>query len=140
MAIPAVARPVAESIRAAALAWLVVSTGKRDSLTGLGLERVGYECAVATSGLQTRLWRTEHGFAHHLIDPARGTPAWTGVVQATALAPTGLEAETLAKTALLLGPHAGRELLGRHGGALVLDDGSLVLAGGLAATSTRAAA
>ena len=90
--------------------------------------------AVATSGLQTRLWRTERGFAHHLIDPGRGTPAWTGVIQATALAPTGLEAETLAKTALLRGPLAGRDLLARQGGALVLDDGSLVLAGGLAAT------
>jgi len=51
--------------------------------------------AVATSGLQTRVWRTDHGFAHHIIDPARGTPAWTGVIQATALAPTGLEAEML---------------------------------------------
>ena len=96
--------------------------------------------AVATSGLQTRLWRTERGFAHHLIDPGRGTPAWTGVIQATALAPTALEAEALAKTALLRGPLAGRDLLARHGGALVLDDGSLVLAGGLAATPTRAAA
>ena len=44
--------------------------------------------AVATSGLQTRVWHSEHGFAHHLIDPARGAPAWTGVIQATALAPT----------------------------------------------------
>jgi len=96
--------------------------------------------AVATSGLQTRLWRTGRGFAHHLIDPGRGTPAWTGVIQATALAPTALEAETLAKTALLRGPLAGRDLLARQGGALVLDDGSLILAGGLASEPTRAAA
>jgi thiamine biosynthesis lipoprotein len=95
--------------------------------------------AVATSGLRTRLWRTEHGFAHHLIDPGRGAPAWTGVIQASALAPTALEAETFAKTALLRGPRAGRELLARYGGALVLDDGSLVLAGALA-TPTRTAA
>jgi FAD:protein FMN transferase len=96
--------------------------------------------AVATSGLQTRVWRTERGFAHHLIDPARGTPAWTGVIQATALAATALEAETLAKTALLRGPRAGRDVLARHGGALILDDGSLVLAGDLAATPNRVAA
>jgi thiamine biosynthesis lipoprotein len=95
--------------------------------------------AVATSGLHTRVWRTETGFAHHLIDPARGTPAWTGVIQASALAPTALEAETLAKTALLRGPDAGAELLARHGGALILDDGRLLLAGGLA-TAARAAA
>jgi FAD:protein FMN transferase len=95
--------------------------------------------AVATSGLRTRVWHTEDGFAHHLIDPDRGTPAWTGVIQASALAPTALEAETLAKTALLRGPSAGSELLARHGGALILDDGHLLLAGGLA-TATRAAA
>ena len=59
------------------------------------------------------------------------TPAWTGVIQATALAPTALEAETLAKTALLLGPDHGHALLARHGGALILDDGELVLAGDL---------
>jgi thiamine biosynthesis lipoprotein len=84
--------------------------------------------AVATSGLQTRVWQTDEGFAHHLIDPARGIPAWTGVVQATAQAPTALAAETLAKTALLLGPEGGRAVLGRYGGALILDDGSVVVA------------
>lgn len=85
--------------------------------------------AVATSGLQTRVWRTHDGFAHHLIDPARGVPAWTGVIQATAQAPTAVAAETLAKAALLRGPEAGRVALARYGGALILDDGSLVLAG-----------
>jgi FAD:protein FMN transferase len=89
--------------------------------------------AVATSGLRTRVWRSGARFAHHLIDPARGTPAWTGVIQATALAPTALEAETLAKTALLRGPRAGRAVLARHGGALILDDGQLLLAGPLSA-------
>jgi thiamine biosynthesis lipoprotein len=74
------------------------------------------------------VWHTGQGFAHHLIDPERGTPAWTGVVQATAQAPTALAAETLAKTALLLGPEGGRAVLGRYGGALILDDGRLVLA------------
>lgn len=96
--------------------------------------------AVATSGLRTRVWRAGDGFAHHLIDPGRGTPAWTGVVQATALAPTALEAETLAKTALLRGPHAGQAILRRHGGALVLDDGELVLVGDLGAASSAAPA
>lgn len=92
--------------------------------------------AVATSGLRTRVWRDEHGFSHHLIDPSRGAPAWTGVIQATALAPTALEAETLAKTALLRGPDAGREVLTRHGGALILDDGRPVRAGRLDAGPT----
>ena len=94
-------------------------------------ELVRDSAAIATSGLRTRVWRTAEGYAHHLIDPAAGKPAWTGVIQATALAPTTLEAETLAKTAVLLGPDHGHALLARHGGALILDDGELMLAGDL---------
>jgi len=83
--------------------------------------------AVATSGIDTRLWESSDGaFAHHLIDPSTGAPAWTGLVAATALAPTALEAEALAKAAVLSGPVAGRRLLrAHHGGVLVLDDGTV---------------
>jgi thiamine biosynthesis lipoprotein len=85
---------------------------------------------VATSGIGTRLWRrTEHGFAHHLLDPATGRPAWTGVVMATALAPSTVEAEARAKWALLAGPAGGRRAIADHGGLLVLDDGSLAFGG-----------
>jgi FAD:protein FMN transferase len=82
---------------------------------------------VATSGIDARLWELPDGaFAHHLIDPSTGAPAWTGLVAATALAPTALEAEALAKAALLSGPAAGRRLLRvRHGGVLVHDDGTV---------------
>lgn len=84
------------------------------------------EGAVATSGLGRRLWRGASGRpAHHLLDPARGRRAWTGLVSATALAPSGLEAETLAKAALLRGPAGARELLGPRGGVLVHDDGAV---------------
>jgi thiamine biosynthesis lipoprotein len=92
--------------------------------------------AVATSGLRTRIWRRAGGYAHHLIDPATGEPAWTGVIQATARADTALAAETLAKTALLLGPDRGHHLLARHGGALILDHGELIVAGDLAPQPT----
>lgn len=92
--------------------------------------------AVATSGLRSRIWRTDDGYAHHLIDPARGVPAWTGLIQATALAPTALEAETLAKSALLLGPRRGRELLSRRGGVLIEDGGEIVACGDLPIAAT----
>ena len=95
--------------------------------------------AVATSGIGTRIWRTGSGFAHHLLDPSSGRPAWTGVIQATAVAATGVEAETLAKTALLLGPERGLRVLQPEGGALVLDDGRVVLAGPLRARAVEAA-
>ncbi len=79
---------------------------------------------VATSGISGRIWEREDGtFAHHLLDPGRGTPAWTGLVAATAVAGTTLEAEVLAKTALLSGPRRARRLLRGRGGVLQHDDG-----------------
>lgn len=81
--------------------------------------------AVATSGIDSRLWRTADGFAHHVIDPSTGEPAWTGLISVTALAPTALEAETLTKTALLSGPEGARAVLAEHGGLLVRDDGDV---------------
>lgn len=83
---------------------------------------------VATSGLARRLWRGPDGRpAHHLLDPATGAPAWTGVISATARAPTALEAEALAKAALLGGPAGARRVLARLGGVLVHDDGAVEL-------------
>jgi FAD:protein FMN transferase len=89
--------------------------------------------AVATSGIRTRLWRTESGFAHHLLDPATGEPAWTGVIQATSLGHSALEAETLAKMAFLSGPEGAASILAERGGLIVRDDGSVELFGRLAA-------
>jgi thiamine biosynthesis lipoprotein len=96
--------------------------------------------AVATSGISTRVWRRGDAFAHHLLDPATGESAWTGVVQATALADTALEAEVLAKTALLSGPSRGAEMLEAKGGVLVLDAGEVVVAGPLRSFDAERAA
>jgi thiamine biosynthesis lipoprotein ApbE len=82
--------------------------------------------ALATGGLGTRIWRTARGYAHRLIDLHSATPACNDVIQATAHAPTALEAETLAKTAVLRGQLAGRATLRRYGGALVLDTGKFI--------------
>jgi thiamine biosynthesis lipoprotein len=83
------------------------------------------DAGVATSGVGRRSWVGGDGQpAHHLLDPRTGRPAFTGIVQATALAPTATEAEVLSKAALLSGPASAPAVL-RHGGALVFDDGSI---------------
>ena len=93
-------------------------TGERSHILRLGWG------GIATSGLNVRIWRDESGrFAHHLLDPATGRPAWTGLIGATALGDTAVEAETLSKAALLSGPEGGREVLADRGGLLVHDDG-----------------
>ena len=91
--------------------------------------------AVATSGIDVRIWKNADGsFAHHLIDPATGESAWTALAGVTALAPTALEAETLSKAALLSGPVGARNVLARHGGRIVHENGRGELAGPLQTT------
>jgi len=80
--------------------------------------------AVATSGIGRRSWLGPDGRpAHHLLDPATGRPAFTGLVQVTAIAPSGVEAEWRAKSALLSGPDAAAGWL-PYGGLVVADDAS----------------
>lgn len=97
--------------------------------TRIGTLRVA-RGGVATSGLNVRIWRDGGGaFAHHLLDPSTGASAWTGLIGATALGPSALEAETLSKMALLLGPAGAREVLSEHGGVIVHDDASVEAVG-----------
>lgn len=81
--------------------------------------------AVATSGITRRAWTGDDGRpAHQILDPASGRPAFTGVVQVTALAPTGLLAETCAKAALLAGPERAEAYL-PFGGVVVEEGGAV---------------
>jgi thiamine biosynthesis lipoprotein len=141
-----------------AVAWrlrgftrFVVDCGGDIALGGIGAEFDPYEIAiehpltggsigtlrlarggVATSGLNVRIWRdAAGGFRHHLLDPSTGTPAWTGLIGATAVAGSALEAETLSKMALLLGAAGAREVLAEQGGVIVHDDGEVELIGPL---------
>jgi FAD:protein FMN transferase len=85
---------------------------------------------VATSGLNVRIWRDRQGgFAHHLLDPSIGAPAWTGLIGVTALGTTALEAETLSKMALLLGPEGTRDVLADLGGVAIHDGGEVEAVG-----------
>ena len=93
--------------------------------------------AVATSGITRRSWSGSGvSLAHQILDPASGLPAFTGIVQATALAPTALEAEILAKSALLSGPGGAVGWL-PFGGVLVPVEGEAEV---IAATQSLAEA
>lgn len=93
----------------------------------------GFEAFAVDAGGDIRLGRrgAPAPGGRHRPSAAPGT----GVIQATALAPSALDAETLAKVALLRGPLAGRVVLQRHGGALILDSGELVLVDGVRSAS-----
>ena len=94
---------------------------------------------VATSGLNVRIWKRRDGaYAHHLLDPSSGEPVWSGLIGATALAPSALEAETLSKLALLSGVEGARRALATHGGLVVRNDGEVELIGPVRSDARRA--
>jgi len=94
-----------------------------ETLTDL---RVPAGHAVATSGITRSSWIGPSGeYSHHLIDPGTGLPAFTGIVQVSAIAPTAVEAEVRAKAALLIGSNTAAEWL-EYGGAIVLEGGGII--------------
>ena len=76
--------------------------------------------AIATSSTRRRRWRTDHGAAHHIIDPATRRPAADRWAQVTCVAANALEANTAATAAVILGDAAPTWLM-HHGIAARLD-------------------
>jgi len=97
-----------------------------DDLAQLWLPR----CGVATSGRDQRRWRRADGWQHHILDPRTGQPADSDVLSATVVAPDAVEAESAAKTAVILGSAAARcwlEARPHLAGLLVLEQGDIVM-------------
>jgi thiamine biosynthesis lipoprotein len=72
--------------------------------------------AVATSAITKRRWQIGQQVRHHLIDPTTGQPVNNGLAAVTVIAPTTQLADVLAKTALILGPEAGRAFITQQRG------------------------
>jgi FAD:protein FMN transferase len=89
--------------------------------------------AICTSTTTRRKWQSGGETKHHLIDPRSGKPSCSGVISATVIADSATRAEVIAKTALILGPEAGRQFIESQTGAfglLVLEDKQLVYSTG----------
>ncbi len=89
--------------------------------------------AVATSSRVRRTWGPRDDRRHHLIDPATGRPARSGLAAATVIAAHGWQAEILTKAAFIGGSFQGLALLAITGtdGLLVDDQGRLHPSAGL---------
>jgi thiamine biosynthesis lipoprotein len=106
--------------------WLVAISGPPPSPADIALLRLHDE-ALATSTTAVRCWEQDGRRRNHLIDPRTREPVESGVVSASVIAPTTVEAEVFAKVALILGPEAGINFLEQQGaaGLLLLEDGGL---------------
>jgi thiamine biosynthesis lipoprotein len=71
--------------------------------------------AIVTSTDRFRRWVRDGREQHHLIDPATGRPADTGLAAVVVADRSAARAEVLAKAAFVAGPDAGALLLDRFG-------------------------
>lgn len=92
--------------------------------------------AIATSGIDSRLWLKDGRYHHHLLDPLSEQPVFSGLVSATAFAASAVEAEILAKVALMRG-EAEAETVLAAGGIIILADGQSRRVGKLAQRRLR---
>jgi thiamine biosynthesis lipoprotein len=102
---------------------VLVNLGGDLRTRGGGPERGGWPVAVggrtlllrdhgaATSSVRKRSWG--HGL-HHLIDPRTGRPARSGLVEVSVVTGTAVDAEIVAKTALLAGPEMAPAFCAAH--------------------------
>ena len=96
--------------------------------------------ALVSSWRTRRSWGLPGNERHHLIDPATGSPAWTGLAGITVVAADAWWAEALATALFLAGPDGAPALAQHHGvGALlVCDDGHVLGVGALRGVVERA--
>jgi thiamine biosynthesis lipoprotein len=76
--------------------------------------------AMATSGTSRRRWMQGDRLRHHLLDPATGYPAESGLRTVTVVAGSCAAADVAATTAFLRGPDAGTAFLRQQGFAGLL--------------------
>ena len=96
--------------------------------------------AIATSSTQRRVWQTDDGPRHHIIDPRTGRTAAAVWAQVSCAAATCLEANAASTAAVVLGAHAPAWLTG-HGVPARLEglDGRVLTTPGWPAETSRAA-
>ena len=92
------------------------------------------EAAVATSGDYQRYFEKEGVRYHHILDPATGYPARSGLKGTTVIAPDCALADALATAAFVLGPEKGLKLLEEWDeveGVLITDGGKILTTTGI---------
>lgn len=90
--------------------------------------------AVITSGGYERFFEEDGVTYWHIIDPATGAPARSGVISATIVGESGTMCDALSTAFFIMGPDRAAEFWRTYGGfdyLLVMEDGSLIYSEGL---------
>ncbi|MDR1571464.1 MAG: FAD:protein FMN transferase [Clostridiales Family XIII bacterium] len=92
------------------------------------------DASVVTSGGYERFFERGGELYHHLLDPATGRPARSGLLSATVIAESSMDADALSTACFVLGPEKALRLLEESGreGVLIGEDFSIRATEGLA--------
>lgn len=92
--------------------------------------------AVVTSGGYERCFTAEDGKTyHHIIDPATGYPAESGLVSATVIGDSGMKCDALSTALFVMGAEKAEEYYREKGGfdmILVTESGEILITEGIA--------
>lgn len=120
--------------------WKIGIADPSDPSSSVGILTLEGQWCVSTSGDYERYVERDGVRWHHILDPATGLPADSGVRSATILSRDGLLGDGLSTACFILGPEKGLELAGEYGAEVlfILDDGEFVMSEGMEAFFSEA--
>lgn len=121
--------------------WKVAITDPFDASAYLGILSC-HDTSVVTSGSYIRYFEQDGISYHHILDPATGYPAASGLVSVSIVCPSGLKADGLSTALFIMGLEQGHAYWQKHSdefdAIFVLQDGRVYITSGLRDTFTSA--
>lgn len=113
--------------------WKVAVMHPREEGSYLGILSLSGEHYISTSGDYERYVMADGVRYHHILDPATGYPARSGLCSVTIVCDSGLLADALSTACFVLGPEQGLALAQAYGAEalLVEEDGGLHMTEGM---------
>lgn len=113
--------------------WNVAVTNPFDTSKTIGYLALRGQWCVSTSGDYERYVEIDGVRYHHIIDPATGYPADSGVCSVTILTKDGLLSDGLSTACFVLGEEKGRKLAERYGAEALFvgKDGEITMTAGM---------
>lgn len=121
--------------------WQIAIRDPADEGALLGTLWISGSAAVVTSGGYQRWFQEDGTVYHHILDPATGYPARSGLTSVTIVASSGLYADALSTAVYVMGKDAALALWRQQGDfdmVLVDDGGRVYQTGGLRLTGVEA--
>lgn len=113
--------------------WKVAIMHPREEGNYLGVLTLKGEHYISTSGDYERYVTVDGVRYHHILDPATGAPARSGLCSVTIVCNSGLKADALSTACFVLGPEHGLALAQSYGAEalLVEEDGTMYMTEGM---------